>query len=943
MDEPFPAVTGSARTEKSVPLSQSKRPLQQATDAPAGLAAVSTFHRIADVSPMSLNKILVSTKFAPPRVGSRYILRKQLLVALDQGKDCKLILATGSAGFGKTILLAQWRQELMKAGLPVTWLSLSHDERLLQSFAMHLFDALERLGVPLGNEVLLAGEGAASMDTIVAMLVNGLASIDDDLYLILDDYHHVEDAMAHRLVQKLLDHGPGNLHLVISSRAVPPISLSRLRVMGQVAEIECNDLPFDLAETRIFLEQNVSGIRFSADEVSEIHNVTHGWPASLQLLAISLKGRPESRTTVHKLAAESANLQNYLSEDVLARLSPALAHFMESISICRRFNATVAEAITGNDGASSLLQRIEDENLLVMRAESEDRSPWYRFHPLFAEFLMARLERRGTADVYELHRRASICFAEKGLVVEAIRHASLGHDVASAVTIIERTAPTTWSLRYFAPFVHLTNNLSPESIVSHPRLLYLGALTLAITGRRRQAAAWIAQMQTSDPVNTRDTAFRVALTTALSSLQSDDSARAIELLEPFSNRQSMSTFEQHMFVAVLAPSLAAAGRYAEAHELLDRAALTQDGSQNETALLATGCRTVVFLIEGRVVDAEQASTYNRSLAVHGDRGIWTSMSAASLASALYEQNRIDEACELLTNRLHMLATSSPEIMIHGMLSHARLDLLHDSTEAALSLLERQAAFFRSMGLDRPFAYAIAEQTRILVARADLQRASEISLRLEQLAASFEDADGFHAEIPAIAAMARARLESARGNHDEALQAVGAAQCIAERLGRGWMNTVVHVVTALILMAAGRTSDATSRLTDAMGLARQLGLVRTFLDEGEPMRAMLHRLRDEAESDPPTASYTDVLLRHFDNGSRPGTSDSEGGDARGTLTPREMEIVDLIAAGMSNKRIAHALNIRLETVKWNLKNVFVKLKVSSRYDATVRARRLGLIE
>jgi LuxR family maltose regulon positive regulatory protein len=130
---------------------------------------------------MSLNRLLVSTKFAPPRVGSRYIVRSQLLDALQRGKHCKLTLVTGSAGFGKTILLAQWRQELLKTGLPVAWLSLSHDERLLPNFCAHVFDALERLGVPLEDEVLLAGEGIASMDSIVAAIVNGLATIDDDL------------------------------------------------------------------------------------------------------------------------------------------------------------------------------------------------------------------------------------------------------------------------------------------------------------------------------------------------------------------------------------------------------------------------------------------------------------------------------------------------------------------------------------------------------------------------------------------------------------------------------------------------------------------------------------------------------------------------------------------------------------------------------------------
>jgi LuxR family maltose regulon positive regulatory protein len=890
---------------------------------------------------MSLDNLLVSTKFAPPRVGSRYITRNHLLDALQRGKHCKLALVTGSAGFGKTILLAQWRQQLLKAGQQVSWLSLSHDERLLPNFCAHLFDALQRLGIPLEDEVLLAGEGIASIDSIVAGVVNGLATIDDDLYLVLDDYHHVEDPLAHSLVQKLLDHGPGNLHLIITSRAVPPLSIARLRVMGQVAEVECGDLPFDLAETRSFLEQNVSSLRFTADEISEIHYVTHGWPASLQLLAITLRSRPESRSTLHNLALHSANLQNYLSEDVLARLSTDLAQFMESISICRRFNAALAAAVTANADAASLLRQIEDENLLIMRTESDDRSPWYRFHPLFAEFLMVRLERRGAAEVNALHRRAGLWFAEKGLVVEALRHSALGNDVASAVAIIERSAPTAWHLNYVGPSLHLANNLSPEDIVSHPRLLYLGALTLAMTGRHTKAAAWIEQMQAADPVNTRETAFRVALTSALSAFQQDDAARAIELLEPLKSRDAKSAFERHVFVSTLAPALASAGRYAEAHQLLDAHPVAPD-DPNDTALLMAGCRTVVLLIEGKVADAERTSTYARVLEMYGRRSIWTGMCAAVVASVYYEQDRIDDARELLANQLHLLGTSSAEIIIRAVTCQARLDLLLDSTDTALALLDRHASVLRSNGLNRPFVYLSAEQARIFIAKKDLERAAAIVARLEKVAESVADTSGFRAEIPAVAALARARLELASGNHEDALHAVARAQQIADRLGRGAMIVTGHMIAAMILHAADRTTEAASRLALAVSIASRLGLVRTFLDESEQIRRQLDELRNDPRLDGDAALYVDKLLGHF-AGQR--TLDAGGPEAaaKASLTPRELEMVDLIAAGMSNKRIANTLNITLETVKWNLKNVFIKLGVSSRYDAMTRARQYGLIK
>jgi LuxR family maltose regulon positive regulatory protein len=475
-------------------------------------------------------------------------------------------------------------------------------------------------------------------------------------------------------------------------------------------------------------------------------------------------------------------------------------------------------------------------------------------------------------------------------------------------------------------------------------LLYLGALTLAITGRHVRAAAWIAQMQMSAAGNTRETAFRVALTTALSAFQRDDSTRAVELLEPLlpHGLEGKTAFERHVFLSTLVPSLAAAGRYVEAHSLLNSYLTAPDDDRDETALFMAGGRPVILLLEGKVAEAERASTYDRTVAVHGGRSIWTSMSAATLASALYEQNRIDDARELLANRLHTLGASSSEIMIRAVLCQARLDLLQNPAETALALLDRQANFFRSMGLDRAFLYMGAEQVRILITKGDLQRATDTVVRLEQVAASFANADGFRAEIPAVAALARARLELARGNHEDALHAVMTTQAIADRLGRGLMMVVARVIAASILHASGRDAEGSACLAQAVELASRLGLLRVFVDEGEGTYLQLRRLRDDGVLDSASASYVDRLLGHFDE-RRTVAADDAGGDGRTPLTPRELEMVNLIAAGMSNKRIAHTLNIALETVKWNLKNVFIKLKVSNRYDATTRARRLGLIK
>lgn len=891
--------------------------------------------------PSDLEKLLVSTKFAPPRIGARYIIRTHLLDALRRDRASRVTLVTGSAGFGKTVLLAQWRQELIKSGAQVSWLSLNSDEKLLANFRTHLLAALGRLGVPLQDEMLL-GDGSAEIESTIALVVNSIAAIEDHLYLILDDYHHVEDPWAHRLVQKLIDNSPANLHLVIASRAMPPLSVARLRVMGQVGEVECADLPFNLTETRQFLEQNLNDVRLDADEVAQIHDFTNGWPASLQLVSILLKNRPESRSKLHNLAWQSSDLQHYLSEDVVGHLPADLSAFMESLSICRRFSASLAEAITGRADAAALIERIEEENLLIARAESDNRSPWFRFHPLFAEYLQARLAQRGTNAIDVLHLRASRWFAERRLVIEAVRHAVLARDLDHAVAIVERSVPGTWKLSYLGPLLHLIENVSLEAIAAHPRLLYLGSLTLAMTSAPVRAAAWMAHLRGGTTGGDVEADFKIALVTATLAFQNDDSAQALTLLEGLRIIDAKSSFERYVFLMVHVTALAAAGRFSDALEVVDLNPIPAEDKDNDMALRAEGCRSVALMIAGRVAEAEQVadSMYLRAVAAHGRQSTCAALAAIGLAGICYELDRIDDARELLANRQGSLRTSSPQIMIWATLCKARLDLLQDSAEAALAQLERQVAYFRSLGLERAMTYVLAEQVRILVGQGNTHRAASLVARLDEIASRTDAVPGFSLEILILAGQAHARLDLAMGRTEEALSAAAEAGEVARGLGRGREQVSLALLGALALDAAGRREEAASRLADCIGLGAELGLIRSFMDEGDKLRPLLKRVADTTLEARPR-EYAAMLLARF-AGNKAAPADQSDQKARALLTPREIEILGLVAAGMSNKRIALTLGIMLETVKWNLKNVFLKLGVSSRYDAMIWARRHGLI-
>lgn len=892
---------------------------------------------------------LVSTKFSPPRIGTKHVLRSNLLARLERMHNSRLALVTGAAGYGKTTLLAQWRQARLKAGAEVAWVSLTADDKGYAAFCAALLEALRRLGIEVGIELLRDDNAATAMDATIAAIVDAAAMLSKELYLILDDYHHVEVPLAHKLIQKLLDHGPGNLHLVLASRVTPPLSLSQLRVMDQVVEIESVELPFDLAETRTFVEENLGADKINADELRLIHDQTSGWPSCLQLIVIMLKNRANTRSILHDLLWRSSDLQTYLSEEVVSNLPAEMVEFTEALSIFRRFSASMASAVTGNAQAGELIKRMEDENLLIYRVDSDDRLAWYRFHPLFGEFLSARLERRGNDRVRELHRKGARWFAEHNCLTEAVRHASLGEDIDFATQVIERSAPATWTLDYLAPTLRLLERLPEEVLFRHQRLLFLACLTISLTSRPERAKSWLAQLEASDMQAHPELANGLLLIRAAIAVQDDDSERAVQLLEPVHDAPMANPFLRYMLLATLTVAYYIAGRYADARRLFDIHPIPPEDRSNDMALVAESAQVTAHMLAGDVREAERLGSelLERSTRERGHRSICANLCASLLADAFYELDRIDDARELIANRFGLLHSSVPDVIVRTNMTRARLDLLQTGPDTALGFIQQQIAHLRSLGQIRPVAHLLAEQVRVLLIKGNRSRACELLASLEELAQTHGTAQGARAELPAIAALARARVLRSEDS-ERALEALEIVRDHARRFNRGRLEVLADLLSADVLLDLKRPEESLAVLTSALEAAQGFGLVRTLLDEGALTVKLLTQLTQRMPPQGPLREYVEDLLGKLTDPCSPSAAAprprrTPTPEQQPVLTPRELEILSLVAQAMSTKRIAHTLDITLETVKWNLRNIFAKLGVSSRYDAMIWARNHKLID
>lgn len=854
-------------------------------------------------------------------------------------------MVCGNAGFGKTTLLAQWRQELLRDGERVAWLALAPDDRFLPQMRAYLVGALQQAGLPIDQapDVYDArGESAAA--ELVATVVDAVCAVGTDVYLFIDDYHHVEDTSTHALIQGLLDHGPDELHLVLASRTTPPLAVSRMRMTGELAEITFPDLPFSFQETRHFLEHQLGEV--TSDDARLIHDITDGWPVCVQMICIRLKRSPANRTVLTQLLHRPADLQRYLTEDVVRDLQPELAGFLERISVCRRFNADLAQHVTGEPKTRALLDQIERDNLFMLPVEIDSPTPWYRLHPLFANFLQDRLLSHGPQQLREAHVRASQWFGEQGLFIEALRHACHGDDLEAAARLMEG-APSIHSMSFIGTLQRWMDQLPAEQrLLTHPRLLLLGCWALVSVCRWRDAQDWLDQLQSGQHPLPPEFALQERHLRASIALQRDDTEAVFELIAPSDFELLADGFVRQVHLAVLGFAYCAAGRYPQARALHGRivADLAHAELDADMTLIAESNLLLGHLLEGD--NREALRTGNalvaRAEAAHGRRSVSAINSAAYLADALYEADRLGEAQEVLSHRLDLLRLTSPEPMVRAVIVHARLLATQRSHEEALRALVRDEARCRQQGLDRPLVQLLAEQACMHLQGNELEAARRLQEEINRLAERHAGEAGFASDIRAIAALAGARLAQASIDWQGMLGCVDELRRHGQEYGRRRNQALADLFAGVALRGLGRNPESVACLTAGAEAAQELGLIRTLLDQGEPLRRALAGL-PQLLADGAVKDYlVDVLQRS--GACAVSQTGAHAAEVQGELLkPREVEILRLVGQSMANKRIALTLNLTLETVKWNLKNSFVKLGVSSRYDALIAARKRGLIE
>ncbi len=863
-------------------------------------------------------------KITPPRLPPHLVARPAFSARRAGVYDSAVVLVQAPAGFGKTSLLAQWRRDCIAQGDAVAWISAQpedHAARFLQSLALAVRIACGRPGF---GHLLMEAPPRDALEGVTVWLTE-VAQIAVRVLLIVDETERLPPA-ARELLAYVLRNAPVNLRCVVAARADCELGLDDLLAYGQCAVIDAEQLRFRLEETLAVVRERFHG-RVSEDEAAKLHEITEGWPLGLQL-ALSMKDGSGRRLDLHGPDLRGKALREPFVAFMLRNLDAADLDFLTRVSITGHLNAELAQALSGDPLAAQRLERLLRQTPVFMSGVQTD---WLRMHSLARGVLLERFETLPAAERAASHARAARWLAARDMLDKAAQHALAAGQATLAYDLAERSLYQS-AIHHGRQeaVIEWIAQLPPAEVNRRPRLLLAVAWALSVSDRHDEAGAYVARIL-SDPAAGEPLRCECALILAGACNYADDPDGYARLHDPWADAAALKDpvlLQLHAnrcaFRALLdgQPGVArlCVQQAPHAAPYLDRWGECGIGHS--------------YLWEGQVERASQvlAPTLDAAEAELGPRSPFATMVAALLASAVWELDRPEDARALMVNRIDVLERHGmPEFVLLGYRTLVRVAVAAGAEQRALELLSALDAVGVARRLPRLRIVSLCEQVRLHARRFRAQTCRELCARLDALLEEHAGPHGplWQRSIEALRESARAYLAMAERQWRAALAPLERADAVARQLSQGRLHIELLGLRALALDRCGERVD--EMLREAEDLAHSHCLRRVFVD-AHPELAELVQARASGGSGSsaqkplesvPAPAFERVL-------------------ASTLLTPKEREVVELLARRLSNKEIAQAMQVSEPTVKWHLRNLFAKLDAGTRKHVVARARVLGLL-
>jgi LuxR family maltose regulon positive regulatory protein len=932
---------------------------------------------------------MITTKLVPPRYRRKLVERQRLTDQLEEESYRSLVFVKAASGFGKTALLTQWRQVLVAGGCKVGWLNLDESDNEESQFLAYLMAALEKAGCAFGQGALAVyrhGEHGA-IEAFATALVNDLSELTEEIYLVLEDFHCIKNKVLQQLIERLLTYAPTNFHFVISSRTELPFSMGQLRIHDRIAEIGVVALRFTHDETHSLLSERLTE-KLEPERTRALYDSTEGWVAGIQMLAMAWRSNGDLHFAHDNESSNKLKLSEAILQSTFERMAPETTAFLLQVAIFDRFTPALCEDVIGVLNAAEILDKLASDGVMLVPLDDDEQ--WFRFHPLFTDYLRRQLVLRVVDNLGALHAKARLCleqndpfnspqfalflgecrdavtgidlralhlrasawFERHGHLREAVQHALRAGETRPAYDLIERCAMNVVAEGGLNMVLAWVASMSPEELASRWRLRLAHFWALIYSSDVHGAAAEAKALAAGVSVVNGITAFEHVVCEASIACLTERNADVPGL--PGIWPPSGDTFHNAVACNVLIYAYLSTGNFSAFRAI--QAWQREKPKQTTWSLTYAWNQALVAwhsMIQGDSATAEDILRKTVLLAdkKYGRRSSPACAPAGYLAVLLYETNALPALDDLLAGRLDVMNHMAFfESLVRAYETGARLRFSRGEVNAAYELLDQLEMYGTSKGLKRPVAAALGQRVRMALLQEDQGSSFVFQKRLEQVAAPFGDEEQWSAlgnslEVPVIARLSGVRCALARGDHAGALAVLEVLRATPVVAARFDMNVRVQILRAVALALAKDSANACLAINDVLRLTARAGMVRVYVDEGQGCGELLKLAEGGMEG--AMRAYARKILDAFGSAGAPQALPAERRESNGDgvherLSAREKDVLQYLVQGMPNKRIATTMNVSIDTVKWHLKNLFGKLDVADRLQAVDKARKIDIL-
>ncbi|MFF0489411.1 protein kinase [Nocardia sp. NPDC004068] len=801
-----------------------------------------------------------TTKFRPPTPSREPVPRPRLLEVLRAGGRRRLTVVHGPAGFGKSTVATQWRNELTERGIAVAWIGIDHDDDNEVWFLAHLVQAIRRVRPEIGAglEQVLEERPPEAVSYAISTLIDEIHASGRPVVVVVENWDRVTDAGAHRAMDALLDNGCHHLRFVVTTREQGGLPLSRMRVRDELVEIDCEALRLTPPETReILVEHN--GFELTDAQIERIHTAADGWPAAIQLVSLSLRRGADPDRLIEQLAGGNQAIREYLSENVFDALEPGLLDFLMAISVTEQVNGSLAAALSGESDAEALLEQAEQRELFISRVA--DDPEWFRIQPLFAEQLRTRLERVRPGALKAQHRKAARWYAEHQLLRKSVDHALLATDMKLALDLVESGGMDLIDTSKLATLLGTVSKLPVQHVTSRSKLLMALAranITLQQSGAARTALGRLTNMLARGESSDADVVRQRCQAAVLGAADQVARDRTDGVLERVSDCLELAD-ELPAWTVSTAANLVSFVRLCdfdfEGARGMQRWAAPYHARSKDPlgmvlGLLGEGAAAYEQLEIDTATDCFERA-WQTARERSGPRSHAVRVAAAMLGELTYRRGDLDVAERLLDQSHQLVARVGPvDFLITTFVIGARVKAVRGDLPTAAARLDEGARIAADRRLPRLAAHLRAERLRLHLPSefpsAPADPAPRPVRHVTGPAALTAEAEEL-ATIRALLSRPRYGYDPADAPLGTADSAVKRARALHTRMTeqhrpRAELDTALLLAESL--SAAGWTGEAIATLTPTVLHCAELSWPRPLLDAGPGVLAILRTLRDE---------------------------------------------------------------------------------------------------